>query len=100
MVRHKSDAGSKPQIPLKDNFLFKRLCNEIDKLSPDRREKALAHIEEKTMYRPDEAAAILGVPADTIRRWLRNGKIRGTKIDRLWLVPKAEIVRITEGNNQ
>ncbi len=36
-------------------------------------------IPEKQYFRPDEAAKYLGVHVDTIRRWIRDGKIRSTK---------------------
>jgi excisionase family DNA binding protein len=48
------------------------------------------------MLRPDQVAEILGLPGSTIRRWLREGKIKGVKMGRLWLIHKDEINRILE----
>jgi len=39
-----------------------------------------------------EAAAAFGVTEQTIRAWLRAGKIRGRKILRRWFVLKSEIL--------
>ena len=39
-----------------------------------------------------EAAAAFGVTEQTIRAWLRAGKIQGRKVDRRWFVVKTEIL--------
>lgn len=36
---------------------------------------------------PKEAARKLGVSEGTVRRWLRDGVIKGTKVGGTWLVP-------------
>lgn len=36
---------------------------------------------------PKRAASMIGVNAETVRRWLRGGKIPGKKIAGTWLVP-------------
>jgi excisionase family DNA binding protein len=90
---------------LKANFTFRRLVAELEKLSPDRKEALMKHLDkadkgssiEPAMVRPDEVAKILGVPSSTIRRWLREGKIRGVQISRTWLIPKEEVNRILSG---
>jgi excisionase family DNA binding protein len=48
------------------------------------------------MLRPDKVAELLGLPGSTIRRWLREGKIKGVKIGRLWLIHVDEMNRILE----
>jgi excisionase family DNA binding protein len=42
---------------------------------------------------PDEAAKILKVSPQTIRRWLRDGSIKGTKVGggKLWRISQATI---------
>jgi excisionase family DNA binding protein len=40
-----------------------------------------------------EAAAILGVTAATLRQQIANGKLRATKRGRDWWVTKAEVGR-------
>lgn len=38
-----------------------------------------------------EAAEILKVKHNTIRDWLKAGKLRGSKIGRLWRIRQADI---------
>ena len=40
----------------------------------------------------EEAAEILGVHIDTLRRWLREGEIKGEKFGRLWRIRESELV--------
>ena len=40
----------------------------------------------------EEAAELLDVHIETIRRWLRNGTIKGEKFGRLWRIRKAELI--------
>ncbi len=47
-------------------------------------------------YSPEEAARILGKPVETIRRWLRTGELKGSKVGRSWFVPRSEIERIIQ----
>ena len=49
---------------------------------------------EKEILSPEETGRILGKPAGTIRRWLRDGTIKGIKLQRSWMVPQVEIERI------
>jgi excisionase family DNA binding protein len=46
---------------------------------------------DKEVYSPDEFADRLRVPPTTVRRWLREGRIKGRKIGRRWFVPHSEI---------
>lgn len=46
---------------------------------------------------PDEAAQTLKVQVTTVRRWLRDGTLRGSKLGRVWRIPETEIRRIEEG---
>lgn len=45
---------------------------------------------------PEEAAEKLGVMPETIREWLRSGKIKGRKAGRLWRIPEADLERFLE----
>ncbi len=47
-----------------------------------------------------EAAAILGVTADTLRQQIANGKLRASKRGRDWWVTKAEVERYGRENRR
>jgi excisionase family DNA binding protein len=40
-----------------------------------------------------DAAAQLGITADTLRAQIRRGRLRGTKLGRDWLLEPAEVAR-------
>lgn len=50
---------------------------------------------------PEEAAKILKVSPQTLRRWLRTGSIRGTKVGdgKLWRISQSTIDQYLESNN-
>ncbi len=50
---------------------------------------------------PDEAARILKVSPQTVRRWLRDGSIKGTKVGggKLWRISQATIDNFLESSN-
>lgn len=87
---------------IKDDFNFKRLVRELEKLPPGRLERFLKEMELKVgqelqaraAYSPKEFAMLTGVAEVTVRRWLRDGTLKGTKIGRKWLIPHAEIEKI------
>lgn len=41
---------------------------------------------------PEEAAEILGIHINTIRLWLRTGKIQGRKFGKVWRIKESEIM--------
>jgi excisionase family DNA binding protein len=45
-----------------------------------------------------EAAEMLGVHEDTIRRWIKIGKLRATKVDRRVLIKLADIEQMLADN--
>jgi len=48
----------------------------------------------------DEAAELIGVLPETVRRWLRKGEIQGIKFGRLWRIRESEILgKITTPNS-
>ena len=83
---------------------FKKLCALLEGLPEERREVFLSEMEKKVeaenridgdkMYQVDEVAQILGITPFTVRKWLREGKIKGKKIGRPWMIPKAEVQRL------
>ena len=51
------------------------------------------------MLTVDEAAATLRVTAETVRRWLRDGRIRGVRLGGRkagWRIPAGEVRRLLE----
>ncbi len=50
--------------------------------------------EAASFFSVEEAASLLKVRDDTLRRWLRNGTLRGVKINRLWRISQAEMERL------
>jgi len=51
---------------------------------------------------PDETARILKVSPQTVRRWLRDGSIKGTKVGggKLWRISQTTIESYLEAGNQ
>jgi excisionase family DNA binding protein len=45
---------------------------------------------DEKIYTPDEISKKLSVKVITVQRWLRSGKLRGFKIDRIWRVRGSE----------
>ena len=48
----------------------------------------------KKIYTVSEFARELGIPQSSVRRWLKNGNLRGTKMGKKWLIPASEIDRL------
>jgi excisionase family DNA binding protein len=42
----------------------------------------------------DEAATLLKVDVETVRRWLRSGHLRGLKFGRMWRIPASALLAI------
>ena len=50
---------------------------------------------EDTMVRIEEFAMLMGnVSTSIIKRYLRDGRIKGVKISRTWFIPLKEVERI------
>ncbi len=43
------------------------------------------------LYTPDEVAEILRVKVATVKRWLREGKLPGHKLGRLWRIKESDL---------
>jgi excisionase family DNA binding protein len=48
----------------------------------------------KKIYTVSEFSEELGVPQSSVRRWLKSGELRGTKMGKKWLIPASEIERL------
>ena len=48
----------------------------------------------KKVYTVSEFSEELGVPQSSVRRWLKTGELRGTKMGKKWLIPASELERI------
>jgi len=48
-------------------------------------------------YNATQVCKILGKSKPTVLRWLRTKRIKGTKVQRDWLIPKSEIERLQRG---
>lgn len=60
---------------------------------------AVVMAERETMLTVDEVATRLRVHAETVRRWLRSGKLHGHLLgDRAgWRIPASEVERLLTG---
>lgn len=43
---------------------------------------------------PEEVAAALRVHPETVRGWIRSGKLQAQKVGRLWRIPWEEAARL------
>ena len=85
---------------IRNNPTFRALVDDLKKLSPDRQEAFNTMMDEQVnqekpdtgFITPQEFAAKTGFASGTIRKWLRNGVLRGKKIGpRVWWIPKEEL---------
>lgn len=48
----------------------------------------------------EEFAHNIKVQEGTVRKWLREGKLRALKLDRVWRIPESEVeAHLTGGNS-
>jgi excisionase family DNA binding protein len=53
------------------------------------------------VYTPEEAAEVLKVSPETVRIWLRTGKLGGVKMGRrLWRVRESDLEAFLKGNQE
>lgn len=50
------------------------------------------------IYTPEQVAEMLSVGVFTIREWLRNGTLKGSKIGSLWRITRADIEDMMAAN--
>ena len=48
----------------------------------------------KKIYTVTEFSEELDIPQSSVRRWLKTGELRGTKMGKKWLIPASEIERL------
>ena len=49
----------------------------------------------KIAYTPAEVAQMLGVTSSKVRNWIKSGYLHGVRMGKLWMVPQAEIKRLS-----
>ncbi len=46
---------------------------------------------------PEEVAERLRLSVITVKKWLREGKLKGVKVGKLWRVPEEEVEKVIQG---
>jgi excisionase family DNA binding protein len=70
------------------------ICANIG-VGKDRASKGVVH-RMKQFCRVDEVASLLGVTEQTIRNWIREGKIKSRRFGRPHLIPIEEAARLLD----
>ncbi|WP_374709331.1 helix-turn-helix domain-containing protein [Desmospora profundinema] len=52
------------------------------------------------MLTPEEAAERLAVSPNTIRKWLRSGKLQGYKLPNVWRIRESDLNQFIEKGKQ
>jgi excisionase family DNA binding protein len=60
----------------------------------------MAHMGKPAFLFPEELARALRVHPETVRSWIRSGKIPAQKVGRLWRIPWEEAARFTGGEER
>jgi len=78
-----------------------KLTEEIRNLLPEKIDKLdkLLHVIEKRVVSIKEAAEILDISVDTIRRSIKSGYLKAFQLNKMgnWKIPIEEIERFTKG---
>jgi excisionase family DNA binding protein len=98
MSKLREYSDDEEQQRLRNDFRARRML-ELFKELPENRKEALMETLQKQVYSPEEVSKILGKSLETVRRWLRDGTLAGTKLGRSWIVSNAEIERILRNKN-
>lgn len=86
-----------------DSADFERLKQLVEELPEDRQAALLEWLEGKARAEERQAretltvvefAERLGKHPVTVRDWLRQGVIKGTKLGREWFIPRSELEKI------
>jgi excisionase family DNA binding protein len=48
----------------------------------------------KKLYRLKEVEAVVGLGTKTLGKWIREGKVKGIRMGRLWYMTEEEVQRI------
>jgi len=54
----------------------------------------------KKLLRPEEVAELLGVSRRTIVRWLKEGRLKGVRVGRLWRVREEDLDAFLSSDNE
>jgi excisionase family DNA binding protein len=60
-----------------------------------RKERIRARMAASAMASPEELAAVLGISLNKAYEVLRHGKVKAMRLNHRWLIPRAEIARLT-----
>ena|SRR5262245_46490738 len=60
-----------------------------------RKERIRARMAASAMASPEELAGVLGISLNKAYEVLRHGKVRAMRLNHRWLIPRAEIARLT-----
>jgi excisionase family DNA binding protein len=52
------------------------------------------------LFTPEDAAKALLVKPETLRGWLRTGKLKGVKVGRLWRVRETDLEAFLKGGEK
>ncbi len=55
---------------------------------------------EKEILTTEDVATYLKITQEVVRRYLRSGKLKGTKLGRLWRIRKVHLYNLLNGNVQ
>ena len=47
---------------------------------------------DEKIYTVEEAANLLGVHTETVRRWLRRGELKGIRFNRIWRIKESDLL--------
>jgi excisionase family DNA binding protein len=77
---------------------FQQLRSLVRQLPDMRKEALMKHLEEKEplFMSVQEFSQTTGIPVQKVRRWLREGLLKGKKVSRTWLIPREEIDRLKD----
>jgi len=56
--------------------------------------------ERKRLLRPEEVAELLQVSRRTVVRWLREGRLKGVRVGRLWRVREEDLDTLLSPDNE
>lgn len=52
------------------------------------------------LFTPEDAAKILLIKPDTLRKWLRTGKFKGVRVHRLWRIRESDLEAFLKGGEK
>ena len=55
-------------------------------------------MEKITYYSPEDIANNFNIKADTVRKWIRDGKLKAVKLGRMWRVSENSLQEFIKTN--